>query len=322
MKKSFILISISFCFLLSFGIFGYSYIEGWSLAESLYMTIITITTTGYQEVRPLSFEGRMFTIILLCAGVCALAYTTHIIVHELLSIDTISLRRKKMKKQISKLNNHVIICGFGRMGKNICLELEHSGIAFVIVDKVEENFKNIPPHYYWLQGDATDDQLLIDAGIERAVTLASMVDSDADSLYLTLAGRSLNPDIKIISRASNDSAKRKLYRAGADQVVQPLLLSGQKVAQLLILGEDADPKEFDLEKSLCAEKRQTKDFPEWIGQSVNEVEAMVHQKILAVISETGDVFVRKEFDRVFNEKDTVLFAGADQSKRPPLKLVS
>lgn len=317
MKRSFVLLILSFAALLAVGIIGYSVIEGWSFAESLYMTIITITTTGYQEVHPLSFEGRMFTIVLLCTGVCALAYSTHVIVNELMSIDSHSLRRKKMKKQINKLSGHTIICGFGRMGKTICKELENAGLTFVIVDKSLDNFADVPPHYYWLQGDATDDQLLHDAGVERAVTLASMVDSDADSLYLTLAGRSLNPDLKIISRASSESARRKLFRAGADQVVQPLLLSSKKVAEMVVNGFS---NEADNSKSLCAEKRPVSEFPEWIGKSLHDVEAMVHQKVLAMVTGEGDVLVRNEVSRVFKETDTVLFAGAAEDERPHLKV--
>jgi voltage-gated potassium channel len=319
MKKSVVLILISFCMLIAFGIVGYEWIEGWGLAESLYMTMITITTTGYQEVHPLSFEGRMFTIVLLCAGVATLAFTTHILITEFMSIDFKNFRRQKMKKKISSLSGHTIVCGFGRMGQNICRELEKNGIHFVVVDKTEDNFENVPPHYLWLHGDATSDQLLIDAGVERAIMLASMVDSDADSLYLTLAARSLNANLKIISRASDESAKIKLLRAGADEVVRPLLLSSQKVAQIM-LSEDFHIPEFEEQKELCAEKRTLTEFPDWIGKSVNDVERQVHQRVLALVAKDGQILLRSEINRVFNEGDTLLFAGAAQKEWPTLKL--
>lgn len=322
MLRNLLLTFTCFSALMIFGIVGYSYIEGWTLAESLYMTMITITTTGYQEVHPMSVEGRMFTIVLLGAGVCTLAFLTNLIVNEFMSMDRQAMRRQKMKKKIQSMKDHIIVCGFGRMGKNICKELEEAGVDFVVVDKITENFENVPSHYLWILGDATSDQMLIDAGVERASVLASMVDNDADSLYLTLAANSLNPELKIISRVSNDSAKVKLMRAGADEVVQPLLLSSRKVARMVLGDKASELDENQNPKEMKAKKHVIEEGSDWVDKSILEIEDFLNAKVMAVVSASGEVFERDEFFRTFAAGDTVILAQANRVKKAQLKLVS
>ena len=141
MKKSLAIIFSLVTILIAIGIIGYATIEDWSLGEAFYMTMITVTTTGYQEVNPLSFSGRMFTIFLLASGVCTLAFVSHLLLYELMAVDWNRLRSKKMLKKIANLENHTIICGFGRMGKIICQELAKADVPFVVVDCCPENFK-------------------------------------------------------------------------------------------------------------------------------------------------------------------------------------
>ncbi|MEM7647302.1 MAG: potassium channel family protein, partial [Pseudomonadota bacterium] len=263
--------------LIAVGIVGYSTIENWSLDEALYMTMITVTTTGYQEVNPLSPSGRLFTIFLLAAGVCTLAFVSHLLLYELMSVDWNRLRSKKMLKKIANLEDHTIICGFGRMGKIICQELSKANVPFVVVDCCPESFEGAPENYLWIAGDATSDDLLVNAGIQRARALASMVDKDADSLYLTLAARSLNPEIKIISRVSQESAGVKVLRAGADQIVHPLLLSGKKVAKIVMAPEKESEAhaEIELSSQCCVhfEKITLLDHSEYWEKSVSRFQA-------------------------------------------------
>ena len=272
--------------LLALGTVGYHWIEGWSLDEALYMTVITITTTGYQEVNPLTPQGRYFTIFLLAAGVSTIALATNTLFHEIVMTDREALRRKKMLKKISKLKGHTIVCGFGRMGKIVCEELKKAGEIFVVVDKVSQNFEQVPNDYLWIQGDAADDELLYALGIDRARSLASMVDSDSDSLYLTLAARSLNPDIEITARYSHPSAAVKLKRAGANNIIQPLQLSAEKVAGM-ILSSQRNILKFPIELSFA-------DAPD---------------KFLARISmEDQEAYWDKPIG-VFEEKEGVVVAG-------------
>ncbi|MCB9060829.1 MAG: NAD-binding protein [Halobacteriovoraceae bacterium] len=233
-RYSIILILLLFS-LTGVGTLGYMYIEGWNLNDSFYMTIITLTTTGFSEVNNLSSVGRLFTVILLLVGMGVVAYSVTGLMSIFFSMDLSQSRRKKMQKKINQLSGHIIVCGFGRMGKIICKELEFKKREFVVIEKSENLISDLQKSdYLWLEGDATHDEHLISAGVERASFLAAMVDNDADNLYLSLAARGLNPDIYIIARASEEEARPKIIRAGANKVVLPISMSAHKVAQTLV----------------------------------------------------------------------------------------
>ncbi len=221
--------------LTAIGTLGYSYIEGWSLHDSLYMTIITLTTTGFQEVHQLSFAGRNLTMILLVVGVGTVAYSVSVIMSDLLSINLESRRKNKMDKQISQLKDHTIICGHGRMGKVIADEIAKVHNNFIIIEQDPAKIKTIShSHYKYIEGDCTHDEVLLKAGIKDAKILVSMIASDSDALYLALAARSLKANLHIIVRASEEEAKLKILRAGANKVILPILMSGMKVAQAIL----------------------------------------------------------------------------------------
>ncbi|MCB0357109.1 MAG: potassium channel protein [Bdellovibrionales bacterium] len=233
-KSSFFIVSMLIV-ILFFGVWGYSLIEGWGFNDSLYMTLITLTTTGFQEVHPMSPQGRFFTMILLILGMGTVAYSVTHLMQDLMSINFNERRRRKMQKKIAQLEKHIIVCGFGRMGKVVCQELHSQGVPFVVIEKFDKSLKELEhTPYLWLEGDATHDESLLAAGIDRAKTVASMVDCDADSLYISLAVKSLNPKVTIVARANDESARQKIHRAGADKVVMPITVSGIKVAQTLI----------------------------------------------------------------------------------------
>ncbi|MCB0384910.1 MAG: NAD-binding protein, partial [Bdellovibrionales bacterium] len=153
----------------------------------------------------------------------------------LFSINFKLQRRKKMEKKLEDLMGHTIICGFGRIGRVIASELHRAGKVFAIIEKSEKNIDDLESSpYLYVEGDATHDEVLEKAGIKHAACLVNMVDCDADSLYISLAGRTLNPDLHIIARASDESARRKILRAGADKVILPVVVSGVKVAQSVL----------------------------------------------------------------------------------------
>ena len=234
-RRSTIAVAVILILVIFSGVLGYSYIEGWGFFDALYMTTITLTTTGYQEVRPLSPEGRMFTIALLIVGMGTVAYSVTQFMQDLFSINFKVQRRRKMEKKMASLRNHTIICGFGRIGKVIASELYQAGKEFAIIERAPKHLhelENSP--YLYVEGDATHDDHLEKVGIIHASCLISMVDNDADSLYISLAGRTLNPDLQIIARGSDESARRKILRAGADKVILPVVVSGVKVAQSVL----------------------------------------------------------------------------------------
>ena len=218
------------------GIVGYMYIEGYTLSEALHMTVITISTVGFQEVRPLSKLGRLFTdgLIILSFGTFAYAITavsTYLIDGKFRKY----LHELSRKKRIQGMEDHVIICGYGRNGKQIASDLLKMDQDFLIIESNEDAFEGdavLLDHF--LEGDATSDQVLLDAGIKRAKALITTLPEDADNVFVVLTAREMNRDLLIISRASVGSSYQKLRRAGANNVVMPDKVGGAYMATLVM----------------------------------------------------------------------------------------
>jgi len=217
------------------GTSGFMIIEGWDFEDSLYMTVLTLTTVGYEEVHHLSSAGRYFNMFMLLLGVATATFALTRIITDIASIDFDQRRRSKMKKKIAELKDHTIVCGFGRMGEVICKRLSEYHNNFVVIEKrpalIEELKKT--KHLY-VEGDAANDDNLYEAGIEKAKVLVSVIDNDSDGLYIALAGRSINPKLFIIVRSNDEKAKKRIIRAGANRVVLPFVMSGEKVANNVI----------------------------------------------------------------------------------------
>ena len=202
---------------------------GFSFLNALYQTITTITTVGYAEIEPLSDTGRIFTIVLILFGVGTALYTLTQLLETVVEGHLGNLLgRRRMEREISTLHNHVVVCGWGRVGRAIADYLSHAGQRVVIVDRDPDRIATVS--YPAVLGDVTEDEVLTRAGIERARVLVAAVDSDADNLYVTLASRTLRPDLVIIARARNDAAVTKLERAGANRVVNPQRIGGDRMA--------------------------------------------------------------------------------------------
>ncbi len=215
------------------GTIGYVLIEDWPPLDAFYMTIISITTTGFAEVRPLSPPGRILTVLLIIAGVSTLAYVGGRAVQDL--IESKIFRRRKVSKKVEQLENHYIICGYGRLGRPICKELAASNSPFVVVEKSEERVEQLAAlGYLFIHGDATQDDILLKAGIQRARGLVGVLATDADNVYVTLTARELNHQIFIVTRAIDDQAEKKLRRAGAHRIVKPYEIGAHRMAHLLV----------------------------------------------------------------------------------------
>lgn len=219
-----------------FGIGGYMIIEGWSFLDAFYMTIISLTTVGYGETHPLSSIGRLFTLFLLMIGVgLILMLATRI--NEVLIEGNIRkvLGRRRMDNTISRMKDHFIICGYGRLGQKIDSILRSRGIDTVVVErspgttaKMEEKGRR------YVLGQATDDDVLKKAGIAHARGLVAGVNSDSDNVYIVLSARELRPDIFILARTTDPSARRKMLRAGADRVISPIEIGARRMAQSIL----------------------------------------------------------------------------------------
>jgi voltage-gated potassium channel len=218
------------------GTLGYWLVEGWPIFDALYMTVITITTVGFLEVRPLSHAGRSFTMVLALGGVFTAFYAAAEFIRGIVSGEVREvLGRQRMQRSLAEIKNHMVVCGFGRMGRLVCQEFSNLGIPFVLVERrgeLLEGFKMA--HGIPLQGDATSDEVLRQAAVERARALVTAAASDADNLYITMSARFLNEKLLIVARAENEAAEKKLLRAGASRVVSPYVIGGQRVAQAVL----------------------------------------------------------------------------------------
>jgi len=234
-------LKISICvlvLLVSFGTLGYIGIEGWDTLDSLYMTVITLSTVGFKEVHNLSDPGKIFTMVLIFFGVSVIGY----IVGSLAQIMFEGqfhriIGRKKVEKAIDALQDHYIICGFGRIGALICKEFAAKPLPFVVVEKDVPTIDRmeLDGHgYLFLRGDATADDTLLKAGIRKAKGLISVVTSDTENVYITLTARGLNPDLYILARSGEEGSEIKLKRAGANKVVSPYLIGGSRMAQAIL----------------------------------------------------------------------------------------
>jgi voltage-gated potassium channel len=219
------------------GTLGYYFLEpAYSLFDALYMTVITLSTIGYGEVNPLSTRGRVFTILLILGGVFTFFYAASEVIRAVVGGEVQDiLGRRRMERSLAELQRHLIVCGYGRMGRLVCQEFSSNRLPFVVIDRQEELFEDFDlTHGIPLHGDATSDELLRRAGIERARALVSVVASDADNLYITMSARLLNDRLLIVSRAADAGSEAKLLRAGANRVVSPYRIGGSRVAQAVL----------------------------------------------------------------------------------------
>lgn len=224
-------------FILIVGVFGYKFISDYSWVDALYMTVITMTTVGFSEVNPLDVESKIFTIFLILASVVIVGYALSVITEYILSKNDVEeLKHKKMQKNIDSFKNHIVICGYGRNGKQAARKLFAYKKQFVVIEKNKEmeerlQLDNVP----YVIGNANEDGTLMTAGVDRAACFISALPNDADNLFVVLSARQLNNSMNIISRASNESSYDKLKFAGANNVILPDKIGGDHMASLVVV---------------------------------------------------------------------------------------
>ncbi len=258
-----LLASVFVVVILISGIVGYRLIEGWSLLDALYMTIITVSTVGFREITPLSVAGKVFTVILICGGVGTIIFAFGTLAEFLVEGHlTGLLGRRRMERRIERLNKHYIVCGFGRVGEQVAKELVQADVPFVIIDSDPDKMLKCEQECYpYVIGDAAEDDVLEAAGVGRAKGLIAVVDDDGDNTLITLSAKGVNPTIFVVARAEQAGSEPKLKKAGADRVVSPIAIGGRRIAAMVLRplvtdyldvmahGEDI---EFQLEESELA----------------------------------------------------------------------
>jgi voltage-gated potassium channel len=227
---------ILFVLLVVTGTAGYALIEGWSLTDALYMTVITITTVGFGEVRPLSEAGRQFTIFFLLFSIATVGYSATILISYIFEGLIFKVfKERRMQWSVRRLKNHYIICGCGDLGREVAFEFKRSRARFVVIDRNPEQSELARDEsILFLKGDAADDQVLIEANIGQARGVVSALPDDEANLFVVLSARQLNPSLTIVSQAEEERTIGKLLKAGADRVVSPYQIAGRRMASVLL----------------------------------------------------------------------------------------
>lgn len=308
---AFLLISL----IIAFGTLGYIIIEGWGFIDSLYMTIITLTTVGYREIHPLSTRGIIFTIVLMISGVGTVFYALGTGAKLVLEGELQDLfGRKRLEKRIKDLKNHYIICGYGRMGRIICRELKEKNIKFVVIEKNAENIPIERQDMLIFEGDATKDETLKEMGIERAKGLISVLPTDAENLFVVLSARELNPNLFIVARAGEEGSEQKLLRAGADRVVSPYHIGGLRIAHTVLKPAVVDFIEFATKSGnidLQMEEITIKEGSKLTGFTLDEcgIGRDLGIIIVAIKKPTGDMRFNPTFRTTIKAGDTLIALG-------------
>ncbi len=221
---------------LAVGTLGFHFIEGWEWEDSLYMAVLTVTTVGYGEVHPLHPLGRAFAILFMLAGVGTVAYSISAVIRSVVESEMLAtFGERRLSKRMSKLRNHFIICGAGRVGSHLINDIQRAGELFIVIENDPANVFSLQDRgVIVLVRDATLESTLIEAGVERARGLAACLPNDADNVYVVLTARGLNPMLHIVARAAEEQAHAKLIRAGANRVVAPTIIGGRRMAVALM----------------------------------------------------------------------------------------
>src|SRR5256712_1419767 len=232
--RRFRLAGILLAIVIAVGVTGYMVIDGWSLLDSFYMVIITISTVGYTEVHSQGTVGRLFTSGLIVVGVGTMLYGFGVFAETLADNAFGRYRRdRQLQRELNQLRDHFIICGYGRIGTQVVAEFEEHRVPYVVIDQTEEALERIRAEgRLHIEGDASKEEVLKQAGIERAKGLVSAVDSDERAVYIVLAARAFNPNLYIVARAGRPDSIRRLELAGATRTISPYVMAGHRMAEL------------------------------------------------------------------------------------------
>jgi voltage-gated potassium channel len=304
------------------GTLWYHLVERWQWLDAVYMTVITLTTVGYGETQPLGDRGRIFTIALILAGIITIGYIVNRFTEALIEGYFVEVRKiTQQRKLVESLSNHFIICGFGRIGRQIATEFAAEEIKFAIVDASSEQVKIAQAQgHNAFQADATLDETLLRMGVEKAACLVAALPSDAENLYIILSAKSLNPSIRAIARASNEEAVQKLQRAGADKVISPYITGAKRMAAAALRPQVMDfmdgivasdrsfyLEEFAIDAQICPVA----------GLSLREarLRSQSGALVLAVRRRDGDLLVGPTGETMIMGEDMLICMGTEDQLR-------
>ena len=305
------------CLIVVVGTFGYMLIEGWSILDSLWMVVITVTTIGYGEVQPLSEAGRLFSLGLILFGVGIVTYSATTFARAVIDGDMARLYRQRRKERImKKLENHYIVVGYGRLGRVVVEDLQRSGVGVCVVERdlevVEELERSgrVPV----VRGDGASDDTLRLAGVERAQGLAIALPSAAEAVYVSMSASQLNPELNIVTRIDEPEASYRARRVGARQVVNPYRLAGWRIAHGLLrplASNFLDLATFSVHEEFAVDEQSIPQGSPFAGKSLRELAIGAEHKLLVVAIQkpNGTLIATPGGNVVLEPGDTVIVLG-------------
>lgn len=316
LQKRLIIVLIALGAVIAFGTAGYTYLEGWRIIDSMFMTVITISTVGYGEVNKLDGAGKVFSMILVFLGMSTIAVSTGSLTRAIIKGElSHTFGRRKLEKAIHKLSGHIVLCGYGRCGSVVAQELSDQGIDYVVIESNPQILEQLEEKgILYVEGDASDEEVLQRAEIGQAVGLVTSVSSDADNVFIILSAREMNQNLLIIARAIEQSSESKLRRAGADRVVMPYIIGGKRMANAVIRPEVVNLIDFaflDPKRNILMEQMKVPDDSPLVNKSL--IESALRSRyglvVIGIKKPDGDLVFNPNADQVLQAGDVLILMG-------------
>ena len=321
LRRRLILIGIALALVLSFGTGGFMWIEHYPVFDAFYMTLTTVTTVGYAEIRGLSHAGRVFNSFLILFGVTTIFLAVGAMTQTAIELELNQFfGKRRVKSMIEKLENHIILCGFGRVGRGAAEELRKAGASFVVIDNNEERVERaIKSGMLAVLADASRDETLRDVGIARAKGLIATLASDADNLFVILSAKTLNPNLQLSARIAEESSEVKMRRAGADFVFAPYNSTGHRMAQALLKPHVLQFLDFTTQQGVEVEIEQVRisEGSAFAGRQLGDIDIRREAgvAILAVRKSNGEMLANPSSDLHIDAGDHLIAMGEARNLR-------
>jgi len=324
LRRRLLRIAVAILLTIAAGTAGFALVEHWTLFDSFYMTLITITTVGYQEVHPLSQAGRVFNSFLIFFGVTLMFFAIGGMTQIIIELELNQyFGKRRIRTMIENLSKHYIVCGYGRVGRGAAAALRNAGASFVVIDKDEDKVeKAIHDGMLGVLADANSDDTLRDVGIMRATGLIATLATDADNLFLVISARTLNPELKISARVAEMTSEDKFRRAGAEFVFAPYDITGNRMAEALIRPHvyqfiDFTTRPSDIGLDVALEQVTVPGESELVGQSLRDLQLRreLGVIVLAIRKPDGNMLFNPPADAEIAGGDCLIVLGEQDSLR-------
>jgi voltage-gated potassium channel len=320
--RRFLILAGALAITLGTGTIGFTLIDGYPPFDAFYMTLITMTTVGYNEIHPLSHAGRVFNSFIIFFGVTTIFIAIGAMTQTIIELefgDAIGKRRNK--RMIDKLKDHFIICGFGRVGRGAAQELQHAGVSFVVVDIDPDRVERaMTANMLAVAADSTRDETLRDVGIDRARGLVAALATDADNLFVLLSAKGLNPKLYVAARAAEEGAEEKMRRAGADAVFAPYAITGHRLAQSLLRPHVVQFLDFttkDVGEDIAIEQVRVAESSEMVARTIKDMQLRkeVGVIVMAIRKSDGQMMFNPPADTAVQGGDFLIVMGRPDNMR-------